>query len=382
MIIGIDASNIRAGGGITHLSELLQAAQPQQQGVDHVIVWGGKQTLKQLPSQTWLEKAGDLWLDRTLLHRACWQYRRLPSLAKNSCDLLFTPGGTYSGAFSPYVSMSQNMLVFDTHEQRRYGVSIHTLRFRLLRRIQNRSFRRAQGIIFLSDYARTAILRQLNCTRIPENVTIAHGVNDRFRAEPRHPQTLGAYSYARPLRLLYVSHITVYKHQWHIADAVARLRRSGLPIKLDLVGAARKGPLKHLQRVMRQLDPDGEYIQYHGPVPYPELHKWYHAADAFVFASSCENMPNTLLEAMASGLPIACSNRGPMPEVLGDAGLYFDPEAPAEIAEALSDLLQDVNLRQEKAWAAHRRAKAFTWERCAHETFSFLARAVQRDQPE
>ena len=49
-------------------------------------------------------------------------------------------------------------------------------------------------------------------------------------------------------------------------------------------------------------------------------------ANLFVFASSCENMPNTLVEAMAIGLPIACSDRGPMPEVLRDGGVYFDPE--------------------------------------------------------
>ena len=50
-------------------------------------------------------------------------------------------------------------------------------------------------------------------------------------------------------------------------------------------------------------------------------------AELFVFASSCENLPNILIEGMAAGLPIACSRRPPMPEVLGDAGESFDPEA-------------------------------------------------------
>jgi glycosyltransferase involved in cell wall biosynthesis len=111
-------------------------------------------------------------------------------------------------------------------------------------------------------------------------------------------------------------------------------------------------------------------------VPYEELFKWYHQADLFIFASSCENMPNILLEAMAAGLPIACSNRGPMPEVLGTAGLYFDPENPAEIACAIRSLLDSTDLRAEKAEAAYRRAKAFTWQRCAEQTFQFLAQQV------
>jgi glycosyltransferase involved in cell wall biosynthesis len=52
-------------------------------------------------------------------------------------------------------------------------------------------------------------------------------------------------------------------------------------------------------------------------------------------------MPNILLEAMAAGLPIACSNRGPMPEVLGTAGLYFNPENPAEIACAIRTVIDE-----------------------------------------
>jgi hypothetical protein len=51
MIVGIDASNIRSGGGVTHLKELLAAAEPNRQGVQHVIVWGGRATLGQLPER-------------------------------------------------------------------------------------------------------------------------------------------------------------------------------------------------------------------------------------------------------------------------------------------------------------------------------------------
>ena len=68
-----------------------------------------------------------------------------------------------------------------------------------------------------------------------------------------------------------------------------------------------------------------------------------------------------------------------MPEVLGDAGVYFDPEKPVEIARALQVLLDDPALREQKAWAAYKRAEAYTWERCADETFSFLAQVAGTD---
>jgi glycosyltransferase involved in cell wall biosynthesis len=84
-------------------------------------------------------------------------------------------------------------------------------------------------------------------------------------------------------------------------------------------------------------------------------------------------MPNILIESMAAGLPIACSERGPMPEVLGDAGIYFDPEQPASIADAVRRLALDPGLRAEKAAAASKAASQFSWSRCADETFDFLA---------
>ena len=87
-------------------------------------------------------------------------------------------------------------------------------------------------------------------------------------------------------------------------------------------------------------------------------------------------MPNILLETMASGLPVACSNRGPMPEVLGDAGVYFDPEQPQEIERALRKLIESPVLRSEMAKASYERSLQFTWERCATETFAFLAQTA------
>src|SRR5262249_14967918 len=84
--------------------------------------------------------------------------------------------------------------------------------------------------------------------------------------------------------------------------------------------------------------------------------------------------------AMAAGLPIACSNRGPMPEILGDAGVYFDPERPEELVTAIEALLKDADVRQRCARDAYDRARQYSWERCAKETFSFLSEALHTHQ--
>jgi glycosyltransferase involved in cell wall biosynthesis len=129
---------------------------------------------------------------------------------------------------------------------------------------------------------------------------------------------------------------------------------------------------------LRRVDAEVAFVRRRGAIPHAALHEAYAAADAFVFASSCENMPNILLEAMAAGLPIASSNRGPMPEILGDAGIFFDPEEPIGLARSLEALVRDVEGRVRWARDAYERARAFSWERCARETLDFTADVARR----
>jgi glycosyltransferase involved in cell wall biosynthesis len=107
-------------------------------------------------------------------------------------------------------------------------------------------------------------------------------------------------------------------------------------------------------------------------VPYSQIHNLYHEADLFIFASTVETFGNVLLEAMAAGLPIACSKRRPMTDMLGDGGVYFEPEDPSSIASAVRRLLQDDGLRYRCASSAYNRALAYTWKRTARETYGFI----------
>lgn len=381
MRLGIDASNIRTGGGLTHLFELLNAAEPRKHGITRVTVWAGRQTLEPLPGKPWLKCIHEPLLDQSLPARLYWKAAKLPRLAEQHCDLLFVPDGTYGGGFKPFVTMSHNLLPFQIAESRRYGASWMFIKMLLLRMSQARSFRRADGMIYLSEYARSVISTSVKLDG--NQPIIPHGVNRRFYQPPRKQKPIGAYSANEPFRILYVSKVEPYKHQWHVVEAVAKLRREGLPVALDLIGGPEcQSSRIRLIRAMSRHDPDGSFIHYLDHVPHSELPGYYHRADTFIFASSCENLPNILFEAMASGLPISCSNRGPMPEVLLDAGTYFNPERPEEITDALRKLLNDPELRERCASQAYDQSWLYSWERCARETFSYLAEVAQtvRDQ--
>lgn len=380
--IGIDATNLRAGGGVTHLMELLRAVQPAQQHIDRIVVWGGKPTLKALEAQPWLTKCNPPASDKGLLQRTFWQRYRLSQAARDEgCDVLFVPGGSYAGNFHPVVTMSQNLLPFEMHELRRYGWTFFTLKLLLLRWVQSRSFQKTDGVIFLTEYARDVVLRVTRRLR-GQTCIVPHGLNPRFNKAPKLQRAIAEYDDAHPYRVLYVSIIDQYKHQWHVVEAVAALRKLGFPIVLDLVGPAYPPALKRLNQTIDRLDFERRWVHYQGAIPFNELHLRYAQADLGLFASSCENMPNILLETMASGLPIACSNRGPMPEVLGQAGVFFNPEQPEDIARALRELIELPQTRTELARASFERAQAYSWVRCAEETFRFLVGVIQQQKKE
>ena len=374
LTLGIDASNIRAGGGVTHLVELLRSANPPAHGFAKVVVWASRATLARIEERPWLVKRSNLVMEGHYLRRAFWQRNRLGAMARTEgCNLLFVPGGSFATDFRPVVTMSRNLLPFEWRELWRHGISLASFRLLLLRWSQSRSFREADGLIFLTKYAEETVLKVTGALS-GKRVTIPHGINERFFHKPRAQRRIEECDEQRPFRLLYVSIIANYKHQCQVAKAIVKLRAEGVRIALDLVGSADPLALRQLRRTLQRVDPVGSVVRYVGSVPHNELHAWYESADLCVFASSCENMPNILLEGMASGLPMACSNRGPMPEVLRDAGIYFNPEDPTDIANAIRQWLDFPDLRMQKALAAYNLARQYSWARCAAETFGFLAR--------
>ncbi|WP_230411844.1 glycosyltransferase [Denitromonas iodatirespirans] len=272
--------------------------------------------------------------------------------------------------------MSQNMLPFEPKEALRFGrFSLMRLKMRLLRATQGRSFRQADGLIFLTRYAQDVVSAALGGLRA-QKALISHGVEPRFFCKPRSLRALAECSPEAPFRVLYVSIMMPYKHQIEAVRAVGRLRGQGVPIELSLVGALWGQYGAAVKAECERLDPQHTFLHVLGALPFADLHRRYGEADAFLFPSSCENLPNILLEAMAAGLPIASARSGPMPEVLGDSGVYFDPTSDAEMAAAVLTLAEDVDLRQTLAANAYERAQAYSWARCAEQTFAFIAQVA------
>ncbi len=368
MILGIDAFNIKDGGGVTHLVEMLRVANPKNFGFTKVIVWGDNKLLSQIDEQKWLKKKHKNILEKNLIFRLFWHLFLVKKEALNhNCNVLFCPGGVSRSSFKPSVTMSRNLLPFEWKEMFRYGFSLMTIKLFFIRISQKKSFKNADGVIFLTNYARNVVTKVVKIKN--DNIAlIPHGVKSVIS----NIENSSNFSVEKKkYNLIYVSDIRPYKHHINVVKAVFNLRAKGFSITIDFIGGGGKGINKFIS-LLKNIDPENKYLKYHGKINRHEMENFYKNSDICLFASSCENMPNILLEAMTSNLPVVCSNKGPMPEILGNAGVYFNPENISEIEVAISEVINDAELQKYMINEGSKKVQSFTWSKCSNQTFTFL----------
>jgi glycosyltransferase involved in cell wall biosynthesis len=130
-----------------------------------------------------------------------------------------------------------------------------------------------------------------------------------------------------------------------------------------------------LRELAAELDIAGD-VAFPAWIDQEDLEALYAAAACFVLPSFQEGFGLPILEAMARGVPVACSNTSSLPEVAGDAALLFDPGDPSAIAAKVERLLSDRALAAELVVRGHARCQLFTWRRTAELTLESYRRAL------
>jgi glycosyltransferase involved in cell wall biosynthesis len=176
----------------------------------------------------------------------------------------------------------------------------------------------------------------------------------------------------RPV-VLSVSAKRPHKNLMRLLEALALIPADRRPI-LVLPGYATEWEAE-LRRRAHELGLDAD-TRFLGWVGDDELEELYAAASCFVFPSLYEGFGLPVLEAMARGVPVACSDRGSLPEVAGSAARLFDPEQPAAITEAIETLLLDRAEADRLAAAGRTRAAEFTWQETARLTAEVYRRTL------
>ncbi len=368
MKIFIDATNIKAGGGLTHLKRIVENNTLENDSIELVGgCWLNLIKEKKNVTRAIFQKEFD-----NVVSQEIFKKFKLKKILRQG-DIAFIPGGTFSSK-SSYVSMSQNMLVFEEKERNRFPKTFTWLRYILLEKLQLRSFKNSCGIIYISNYAKNYIENKYPFLKKKPSIVIYHGISDDFRQQPKKQLLITQYTQNTPFKLLYISTVNFYKHQWNVVEAVKKIKKDGYNIELELVGPMYEPVRDKFEKSLLEAE---SFVHYRGKVDYEEISRIYKETDLFIFASTCENMPNILVEAMSAGLPILSSNYGPMPEILKDAGIYMEPININSIYLNLKKMLSDKNLRTQVAEKAYEYSQNFAWEKTSKETFDFIKQIAQ-----
>jgi len=164
--------------------------------------------------------------------------------------------------------------------------------------------------------------------------------------------------------VLYLGGLDRRKNVKRLIEAFAALKRDrNLPHRLAIVGALRTGesffydPRPDIER-LKIVDA----VRFLGVVGDDDVRALHCRADAFVFPSLYEGFGLPPLEALACGAPVVCSSASSLPEVVGEAGLLFDPTDPLALAESLGQVLTDSELREDLRRRGPIQAAAFRWD--------------------
>jgi len=372
IIIGFDASRCKSGGAYTHLLGILNIYNIKV--FDELHIWTHSDMIEKLPRFGNIIYHTNNYINGNLIFQLAWQLLFLPKeLAKHRCEILVSLDASTVATYKKHIVLSRDMLSYEPGIMKLYPwYSKDRIRLEVILFIQNSAFRRADGVVFLTQYAASVI--QESCGKLKNFRIIPHGISENFRNA--HQIAISSKE-KQTYRCMYISNADLYKNQWNVVEAISMLRQRGYFISLDLIGGGDGPGMQLLLNSLTKFDPKGEFVSLRGKLNNRDLIEYYKKCDFFIYASSCENMPNTLLEAITAGIPIVCSDRGPMPEVLNDAGLYFDPLSPVSISNAIMKIINSPQLRLALANKSKMISSTFSWDKCSRETFSYILEIIK-----
>jgi len=238
------------------------------------------------------------------------------------------------------------------------------------------ALRAARAVIAISESTRRDLVRYVHAD--PQRITVTPLAADaRFKPQPESEINRVRQAYALPDRfILYVGINKPPKNLPRLIEAYARLAADdpALNYACVLAGAWDKRYPESKERAVEL--GIGDRVRFLGPVPDSDLPALYAGAELFVTASLYEGFGLPALEALACGAPVACSNTSSLPEVVGEAGLLFDPLDVDAIAVAIRRAMSDPQLRAELRRCGLKRAAQFTWDRVAQQTVEVYRRLI------
>jgi glycosyltransferase involved in cell wall biosynthesis len=362
MHVLINATSARLGGGITVLRNLLPALCAEDGGSHRYTVVARAEVKSRLdPGHERVKMVTPAFGAIGL--RVAWEQLALPlQSAFGRAELLFSPAGLATlAAPVPQVLMVQNFYPFDRDAIRRSTPRTRR-RLWLLRELGTFSARAVRKVVFISDFARAALVPLFRLD--PSRAARVHlGRDPAFSpaARAQAPALLARLGVRGPY-LLSVGDFYPYKNLVELVLGFSRARAQLPPgIPLLLAGAGHDAEVMAAVRAMIVREGLEAQVKLLGQVAYEDLPALYAGASLFIFPSSCESFPNILVEGLACGAPTLSSRSGPMPEVAGDGAAYFDAFDPDDLAAAIARTFNDAALQASLRERGLAQAARYSW---------------------
>lgn len=383
MRIMINALSTKGGGGLTYLLELIKHLSMISSEVD-VNILTSPQNYREFNEVANNEPAFSdrIHLVQTkvgnLIQRLLYEQLLLPfQLRKLNIDLLYSPAevATFFSNIPQVVGVQNPNLYYDIPVERTW---IEKFRLKALKRLSNFSLLKADKVIAVSNTFRLKVAEETSVNK-GKLVPIPHGVDShKFgkNISVGSDELLEEYGLEKERYFLCVANMHKHKNIGSLIEAYKKLD-SELKKRYKLVIVGRKTSYFHEH--LKELVPAQlkERIIFTGEIDYSKVGQFYQDAFLFVLPSWLETFGIPLIEAMKSKTPVIGANSTSIPEVVGDAGLLFEPDDPEELSEKITQIATNKRLRKELIEKGEERAHKFTWEKTARETLKVFRSLIK-----
>lgn len=370
MRIGIDARMYGpkvGGGGLGRYVEQLITELQKQKTKDRFLVFVKPENAKdcRLPNAAfkkrilnihWYTLKEQLFLGKTI--------------DKENLDLIHFPHWNVPlNIKTPFIVTIHDLILLEEPRSARATTRnplVYALKYAVYKRVLKHALSKSRAIIAVSEYTRDAILRFFPKTPAEKIHVIHEGVTALPQGSSSSPSAPSAPYF------LYVGNAYPHKNLESLLHAFSFFAK--LHPKVKLVLAGRKDVFyERLQKELDEIDVPASQVIFRMNPSDAELRALYEGASLYLFPSRSEGFGLPPLEAMSLGVPVAAANTTSLPEILGDAALYFHPDDIEEMVEVMEKALNSKTLRAKLSEKGKVQAKRYSWSRMAKETAKLYA---------
>jgi glycosyltransferase involved in cell wall biosynthesis len=354
--------SVHSGGARQFIKSLIPAL-VECRGDDELFFFYNREQFRGLAagcSEIVMESCNKMWWDFVLLPHM---------LRKLKCDAAIFPKNVI-----PPLTGCANYAVI--HDLAYFMPELDAYRWAdtmYMRALLPRSVRQAAGVFAVSENTKRDIVHHTGCD--PAKVTVTYEAADALYDRVKNPERLQATRerYNLPAHfVLYTGSLSPRKNLVRLLQAFAQIC-SGVPHKLVLTGS-KSWKECSIYRMMEELS-IRDRVEQLGYVEEADMPALYTLADAYVYPSLYEGFGLPVLEGMQCGCPVVASKTSSIPEVAGDAANLVDPCDVRAIADAIRVVLTDPQTRERLIASGFRRARMFSWCRCAETMLNVIREA-------